>query len=125
MTFKHNDIIQVDGEELTELLQFRKEDYIIIDVREREEYAEAHIPGVPLIPMNTIPTLIEQLDKKSTYLFICQGGGRSQAVCEFMKENGFPHVRNYAGGMMTWTGETKEGLEWVVENGDELLKDQK
>ncbi len=123
MAFEQNGIIQVEEEELKELIDSKNKEWIVIDVRELVEYEEGHIPGIPLIPMNTIPSFVEQLKKDASYLFVCRSGGRSQAVAEYMKEQGFENVRNYAGGMLSWTGETKDGLEWVVQDGSELFKE--
>ena len=122
MAFEQDGIIQVEEEELKELLKKKESEPIIIDVREPVEYEEAHIPGLPLIPMQTIPTMIDQLDKDSSYLFVCRSGNRSQNVALYMQQQGFKNVRNYAGGMLGWTGDTKTGLEWIVSDSKELLK---
>ncbi|NEU29719.1 rhodanese-like domain-containing protein [bacterium LRH843] len=121
MALEQNGIIQVEEDELKVLIERKEKEPIIIDVREPFEYEEAHIPGLPLIPMQSIPNMIDQLDKDSTYLFVCRSGGRSQSVAEFMQEQGFKHVQNFAGGMLSWTGETESGLEWVVRDGKELV----
>lgn len=121
MAFEQDGIIQVEANELQQLLESGKREPIIIDVREPVEYEEAHIPGLPLIPMQTIPGMIDQLDKESSYLFVCRSGSRSQNVALYMKEQGFEKVRNYAGGMLAWSGDTQTGLEWFVNDGKELL----
>ncbi|MFC0557739.1 rhodanese-like domain-containing protein [Halalkalibacter alkalisediminis] len=120
MAFEQDGIKQVDKEELKELLKSEVEKPIIIDVRELEEYEEAHIPGLPLIPMGTIPTVIDQLDKDQSYLFVCRSGGRSQNVAMYLKNQGFKDVTNYNGGMLAWDGEVKTGAEWVVKEVKEL-----
>ncbi|WP_144450201.1 rhodanese-like domain-containing protein [Halalkalibacter nanhaiisediminis] len=122
MAFEQDGIIQVEEDELKELLKSKNSDPIIIDVREPFEYEEAHIPGLPLIPMQTIPNMIDQLDKDASYLFVCRSGSRSQNVAMYMQHQGFKNVRNYAGGMLGWSGETTTGLEWVVRDGKELTK---
>ncbi|ARK31525.1 rhodanese-like domain-containing protein [Halalkalibacter krulwichiae] len=122
MGFEQDGIIQVEKEELKELIKGDRKDPIIIDVRELEEYEEAHIPGVPLIPMGNIPNVVKQLDKEQSYLFVCRSGGRSQNVAMYLQSQGFKHVQNYFGGMLAWDGEVQSGLEWVVKDVSELKK---
>ncbi|WP_088103613.1 rhodanese-like domain-containing protein [Halalkalibacter urbisdiaboli] len=119
MAFEQDGIVQVEVDELKELLN---SDTIIVDVRELEEYDEAHIPGVPLIPMNSIPHHMEKLDKGKSYVFVCRSGARSQNVALYLNEHGFTDVKNYAGGMLNWDGERSSGLEWVVKDTGELYK---
>ena len=94
-------------------------------MRELDEYAEAHIPGVSLIPMNTIPSFLDDFDRNASYVFICRSGKRSQNVARYLKEQGMTNVSNFAGGMLSWQGEVKDGLEWVVKHTDELYEDEK
>lgn len=125
MSFEEEGIVQVDQEELRQLLATGAKEPILIDVRELDEYAEAHIPGVPLIPMNTIPSFLDDFDRNASYVFICRSGKRSQNVARYLKEQGMTNVRNFAGGMLSWQGEVKDGLEWVVKHTDELYEDEK
>lgn len=122
MAFEQDGIKQVDKEELKELLKREQRNPIIIDVRELEEYEEAHIPGLPLVPMGTFPTVVDQLEKDQSYLFVCRSGGRSQNVAMYLKSQGFKDVSNYNGGMLAWDGEVKTGAEWIVKDIQELKK---
>ncbi|WP_062047979.1 rhodanese-like domain-containing protein [Bacillus sp. JCM 19034] len=119
MSYVIDGIEQLDAEELAVLLK-EENDTIVIDVREYDEYDQAHIPGIPLIPMHTIPQHVEKLEKSQSYLFICRSGSRSQQVALYLKEQGFDDVKNFAGGMLTWDGEVESGLEWVVKDVKEL-----
>lgn len=120
MAFEQDGIKQVDKEELKEIIKGETKKTIIIDVRELEEYEEAHIPGLPLIPMGSIPTIIDQLDKEQSYLFVCRSGGRSQNVAMYLQNQGFKDVSNYYGGMLAWDGEVKTGSEWIIKEVKEL-----
>jgi rhodanese-related sulfurtransferase len=61
--------------------------------------------------MNTIPARIHELDKDREYVFICRSGNRSQMVSRYLKQHGFEKVTNFYGGMLTWRGEIKQGME--------------
>ncbi|WP_078555304.1 rhodanese-like domain-containing protein [Bacillus alkalicellulosilyticus] len=122
MSYEVDGIPQIDFKQLEELVKDNKTNKIIIDVREPDEYEEAHIPNVPLLSMRNFPMVIEELDKEKEYVFVCRSGGRSQNVALFCKENGLQHVTNYSGGMLSWQGETKSGLEKVITDVKELYK---
>lgn len=105
-------IRQLDAAELQDILEQAKEGKIkLIDVREPHEYNAGHIPGVPLIPMNDIPGKMSELNKEDEYVFICRSGNRSHQVSRYLKMNGFDKVTNFYGGMLSWSGPTKPGMD--------------
>ncbi|WHX48175.1 rhodanese-like domain-containing protein [Paenibacillus woosongensis] len=109
-------VSHIDTKELSDILQDPGNRTIIIDVREPEEYIQAHIPGVPLIPMGEIIGYMDDLDPEREYVFICRSGQRSFNVAKYFQQNGFDAVHNYAGGMLDWDGEMATGLENVIEH---------
>ncbi|ASS75119.1 sulfurtransferase [Tumebacillus algifaecis] len=105
-------IRQMDAAELQELIAKLEQGKVkLIDVREPHEYTAGHIPGVPLIPMNYIPGKMTELNKEDEYVFICRSGNRSQQVARYLKMNGYDKVINFYGGMLSWAGPTKQGME--------------
>ncbi|WP_017726871.1 rhodanese-like domain-containing protein [Halalkalibacterium ligniniphilum] len=120
MAFVQDGIEQIEAEELKALLKYKET--MIIDVREPDEYEEGHIPGVPLIPMSTIPKVAEQFDQSKSYVFVCRSGSRSHHVALFLKDQGIENVKNYYGGMLAWTGELAYGLERVIQEMNELYE---
>ncbi len=75
----------------------------LLDVREEREYDICHIDGVALIPMNTVPARIEELDPEAEIVCICHHGGRSMQVASFLERNGFSKVSNLTGGVHAWS----------------------
>ena len=122
MSYEKDGIQQVDVNELKEILQKTTSKQIIIDVREPEEYTAGHIPGVPLLPMHSIPAMVEGFSKDKEYIFVCRSGNRSQNVSLFLKENGIENVINFNGGMLSWDEEVNEGIEQELETIEELKK---
>ncbi|MDQ0258001.1 rhodanese-related sulfurtransferase [Evansella vedderi] len=120
MSYEKDGIKQIEVEELKELLKSNGEDKVFIDVREPEEYEAAHIPGVPLLPMNNIPFFLEGFKKDKEYVFICRSGNRSQNVSRYLKENGIEKVVNFDGGMLSWDGEKAAGPEHQIKDVNEL-----
>ncbi|TMW71502.1 rhodanese-like domain-containing protein [Alteribacter natronophilus] len=115
-------IKQVDAEELKELVKNRPADTVVIDVREPEEYEAGHIPGVPLLPMHSVPEVVDGFSKEKEYVFICRSGNRSQNVAMFLKDKGFDKVTNYDGGMLEWDAEKNEGPEERIQSPEDLKK---
>ena len=76
----------------------------IIDVREPHEYAAGHIPGAPLIPVNTVFARRGELPKDGTIIFTCAVGQRSALACEMTAASGIPADRlyNLEGGTEAW-----------------------
>jgi rhodanese-related sulfurtransferase len=80
---------------------------IVIDVREPYEFAAGHIPGAVLIPLGRFAGESASLDKNKQYLLVCRSGNRSAEAARFMVGQGFKHVYNLKGGMLSWTGQVE------------------
>lgn len=79
----------------------------VIDVREPNEYAEGHIPGVTLVPLNTFLMNPREHLKGDRLLFVCATGPRSAVACEMAAAVGATQVYNLEGGTTGWA---KAGL---------------
>jgi len=77
------------------------EDLFVLDVREPYEYQIANIGGT-LIPMNDVPQRLAEIDRNREIVVQCRSGGRSQRVAEFLAAQGYPNVKNLAGGILAW-----------------------
>ncbi len=73
----------------------------VIDVREPEEYAQAHLSGALLMPLATVPGRAHELDPDTTTYVICQAGYRSLQAVQALAAAGYDVV-NVAGGMNGW-----------------------
>ena len=60
----------------------------LLDVRQPDEYVEAHVPGARLIPLNDVPDRLASCPAGGEVLVICRSGGRSLAACDFLVANG-------------------------------------
>ena len=74
----------------------------LLDVREPWEFALAHIEGSQLIPMQTVPNHIDQIDKSHPTVVICHHGRRSLQVVAFLERQGFENLHNLQGGIDAW-----------------------
>jgi rhodanese-related sulfurtransferase len=75
-----------------------------IDVREPEEYAEAHAVGTRLVPVNTIFTDPSLIPAEQDIVFICKTGRRSAMAAEMAAASGRASGRlyNVEGGTEAW-----------------------
>ena len=80
-----------------------KEDYVILDVREKSEYDEGHIKGAILIPHDEIEKRAEEIipDKNTLLLVYCRSGRRSKIASEALVELGYTNIREF-GGIIDW-----------------------
>ena len=82
---------------------------VVLDVREPYELQTASVTadGFTLlaIPMGVIPPRLAELDTQQPIACLCHHGGRSMQVANFLKNRGFEHVANIAGGIHAWSAE--------------------
>ena len=85
----------------------RKEDVVLLDVREPFEYEIAHIPGSVLIPMSEFQQREQELDrfKDKEIVVHCHVGSRSMQVAGYLRRKGFAKVKNLTGGIRAWAVE--------------------
>jgi len=74
----------------------------VIDVREPDEYARGHIPGVTLVPLNTLLARPRDFLKRDHVMFVCAVGQRSAVACEMAAAIGLEHIYNLEGGTTAW-----------------------
>lgn len=95
-------IIQISAPQLQQRLQ-NQDAPLLLDVREANEYAYAHIAGSKHIPLRQLPECVEQLDSDQDIVVICHHGMRSQQACLFLEQYGFERLFNLKGGIDAWS----------------------
>ncbi len=82
-------------------------DFVIIDVRTREEFSGEYIENATNIDFysETFRDMLNNLDKSKTYLIYCRSGARSGSTLDIMAELNFKEVYNILGGMLQWMEE--------------------
>ena len=81
---------------ITEIL--KKEDVIVVDVRNTWEYEEGHVKNALNIPLNEIPARIEEFKKvNGPVILYCRSGNRSGAAVNILRQAGITNVHNGGG----------------------------
>lgn len=91
----------VDVNEVKQAIQLDQK-IKVIDVRNEEEFKEAHIPDAIHISLQELPKQINQLNKNYQYVITCgKGGGRSAAGAKLLADYGF-NAKWLCGGTFGW-----------------------
>ncbi len=101
--FFQPNIPQVDATEVKKTID-TKENVILLDVRTPDEYAEGHLPGSVLMPLQTLQQNVTQFTDKSKKMYVyCRSGSRSAHAVVLLQQLGFTNVENMKGGMLAWS----------------------
>ena len=95
-------ITEISAQEAAAKLQ--SGEAVIVDVREKDEWDEEHIPDATHLSRGTIELDIEGKVPDLNALIICHcgGGGRSALAAESLQKMGYKNVRSMAGGFKAW-----------------------
>ena len=103
-------------------------EFIILDVRQPEEYRSGHLPGAVFIPLPDLINKVGGLDHAKPIIAYCRSGNRSRAAAAFLLSYGFSKVYSMDGGITAWngqvaTGSYNEGLSMLEgrETAEELI----
>src|SRR5438105_15017366 len=78
----------------------KSSDAVIVDVREKDEWDEEHIPDAVHMSRGMLELEVEEKfpDRNMTIICHCGGGGRSTLAAESLQKMGYKNVRSLAGG---------------------------
>jgi len=88
----------------------KKGEFLLLDVRQPEEYKTGHIPGAMLIPLGELEARQEELDRNKKIITYCRSGHRSMAAAIALCGLGFDSVQHLASGILGWHYETITGI---------------
>ena len=84
----------------------RERDFLLIDVRQPQEYAIAHIPGATLMPLMELEAGLYDLPGDRELIFYCHSGPRAEiaAILASEAELSDRPVSVLVGGILAWDG---------------------
>jgi len=86
---------------------------VLIDVREPDECALAHLNRAEYIPMSSVPAAFQRLERlaETGDLFVlCHHGVRSLQVVVWLRDRGLENCYSVAGGIDRWSREVDPGI---------------
>ena len=81
--------VKMSVPDLAILIKSDAKDFVIVDVRDEQEYAEGHIPGAVNLPVTVFASKSSILDKKKRIIVYCNGGGRSNKAYKKLMKLGY------------------------------------
>ncbi len=96
----HDDEVSV--QDMKRALEDASLNILVVDVREPEEHAIAHVEGTRLLPLSQMAQRCQELDPAQTIYLHCKSGGRSMRTVQFLKQQGFKNVKSVRGGIDAW-----------------------
>jgi phage shock protein E len=110
MTTRYAKLVAEAKKNVTEIsptdaeLKSKSGDTVIVDVREKDEWNEEHIPDAIHLSRGTLEWKIGEKipDPNTTIICHCGGGGRSALAAESLQKMGYKNVRSMAGGFKAW-----------------------
>ena len=99
--------MNITAEEAKQIMD-TEEGYIILDVREQDEYDAGHFPEAILIPYTQIGEKANEMlpDKDQLILVYCRSGRRSKIAAEALVELGYTNIKEF-GGILDWPYEVE------------------
>jgi rhodanese-related sulfurtransferase len=84
--------------------QLKRDDVVLIDVREKDEWDQGRISDAIHLSRGTIESDIEERVPDTSTMIICHcgGGGRSVLAAESLQKMGYRNVRSMKGGFKAW-----------------------
>ena len=86
-------------------LLINREDAVVVDVRETNEWSAGHIPNARHIALGQLDKRFSEIEKfkERPIIVCCASGNRSSSAGRTLRKAGFQRVYNLAGGIGAWT----------------------
>ena len=106
-----DEIRQLTPDEIKSILDKDKAgEFLLLDVRQPEEYEAGHVPGAKLIPLGELEARKKELDQRKKIITYCRSGHRSMAAAIALCGLGFKGIHHMDGGILNWPYETIPGI---------------
>ena len=91
-------------DQLALMLDARPNDFLVIDVREKDAYAAGHVPGAVHLPRGQLELKVNEIlpDPSVEVLTVCELGKVSTLAAATLRELGFLRATALDGGMAAW-----------------------
>jgi rhodanese-related sulfurtransferase len=96
---------EISCDELAQKLESGTREFVLIDVRENDEFRGGHLPGARGIGRGVLEYHIadEVPDTDTEIVLYCRGGNRSALAADALQTMGYTRVQSLRGGWREWT----------------------
>ncbi len=103
MSEARKEVKELNVQQVNDLVS-KNAEYLLLDVREKEEYRAGHLEGAVSLPRGFLEIQVEGTvpDKQIPIIAYCAGGVRSLLAAKDMKEMGYEDVISMSGGYSAW-----------------------
>lgn len=103
--------LEVDVQTVAKMQQ-SEDSFVLLDVREQQEFDTARIGGSRLIPMSELRERVQELEdcRDQRIVVHCHHGMRSLQVTQAMRQAGFSQTQSMAGGIDQWSIEIDDAV---------------
>lgn len=106
-----DEVKRLRPEELKQILERdKKGEFVLVDVRQPEEYEARRIPGARLFPLGELEARHGELEKDKKIVTYCRSGHRSMGAAILLCGLGFKDIYTMEGGILNWDYEILTGL---------------
>ncbi len=81
-----------------------KDEVLLLDVREMNEWSMFHIPGAMHVPLAEVSSRASEIPQDRPVVIYCQSGNRSAIAADELQKAGISDVSSMAGGIREWAG---------------------
>jgi rhodanese-related sulfurtransferase len=104
----YDDFPTISTNQLDNLMKSKKNNIIILDTREKNEFDVSHIPSAIWVGYTSFDiSKLKNTDKNKKIIVYCSVGARSQEIGKKLSKNNFITVYNLYGGIFQWYNEDR------------------
>jgi len=87
-----------------------REPPLLLDVREPWEHEVCRIDGAKLVPLRSLPAVVDELPRDRDIVVVCHHGRRSLHAAIWLVRSGFERVQNLRGGVAAWADQVDPAM---------------
>jgi rhodanese-related sulfurtransferase len=76
--------------------------FMLVDVRQPDEFAAGHIEGAMLLPLDTLEANLAKLPRNVKLVVYCRSGHRSAKAVTILMAHGYDRAVSLNGGFLAW-----------------------
>jgi rhodanese-related sulfurtransferase len=77
-------------------------DFVLIDVREVDEFTAGHLPGALNLPLSELQFRMDEIADDKAVVLVCRSGSRSEMAAQTLSANGYGQLYNLLEGTLGW-----------------------